>query len=130
MAEIHKNNVLHRDLKPENILINKRSGNDPIAKIGDFGLATMLSQGSFDSQDDDMLDGRNPQSKSSSEQKSKRSSDASILCRSSNPQSMATIISRFSSIAGTEAYMAPEVKTHFVRGTKPLKHPDAEINKK
>ena len=44
MAEIHKNNVLHRDLKPENILINKKSGNDPIAKIGDFGLATMLNQ--------------------------------------------------------------------------------------
>jgi len=43
LAEIHKNNVIHRDLKPENILINKRSGNDPIAKIADFGLATMLS---------------------------------------------------------------------------------------
>jgi serine/threonine protein kinase len=43
MQEIHKNNVLHRDLKPENILINKRHGNAPIAKIGDFGLATMLN---------------------------------------------------------------------------------------
>ena len=43
LAEIHKNNVIHRDLKPENILINKRSGNDPIAKIADFGLATMLT---------------------------------------------------------------------------------------
>ena len=77
------------------------------------------------------MDGRNPQSKSSSEQKSKRSSDGgSLIGRSSNPYSMQTIVSRFSSIAGTEAYMAPEVKTHFVKGTKPLKHPDVEVNKK
>ena len=28
-----------RNLKPENILINKKHGNDPIAKIGDFGFS-------------------------------------------------------------------------------------------
>lgn len=67
MQEIHKNNVLHRDLKPENILINKRHGNDPIAKIGDFGLATMLSQNSVNNEDEDIQDAKNPQSISYSE---------------------------------------------------------------
>ena len=73
---------------------------------------------------------RNPQSKHSSEQKSKRSSDVSFLGRSSNPVSISTRHSKFSSIAGTEAYMAPEIKTHFLNGTKPFKHSDPEINKK
>lgn len=73
---------------------------------------------------------RNPQSKYGSEQKSKRSSDVSFLARNSNPISVSTRHSKFSSIAGTEAYMAPEIKTHFLNGTKPLKHSDPEINKK
>ena len=48
--------MLHRDLKPENILINKKHGNDPIAKIGDFGLATMLSQNQISAEEEDKLD--------------------------------------------------------------------------
>ena len=45
MADIHKNNVLHRDLKPENIFIDKKEGQKTSisAKIGDFGLARMLT---------------------------------------------------------------------------------------
>ena len=43
MAEVHKNNVLHRDLKPENIFIDKKEGLKATAKIGDFGLAIMLT---------------------------------------------------------------------------------------
>jgi len=37
---------------------------------------------------------------------------------------------QYTSIAGTEAYMAPEIKKHFHAGTFPFKNNDIEINKK
>jgi serine/threonine protein kinase len=42
IREIHKNYILHRDLKPDNIFIGEKEG-QLVAKIGDFGLAWMLS---------------------------------------------------------------------------------------
>ena len=41
-----------------------------------------------------------------------------------------SMLSLVSSIAGTETYMAPEVKKHFHAGTKPRKHNDLELFKK
>lgn len=110
IAEIHKNNVLHRDLKPENIFINVE-GHRNTAKIGDFGLARMLNSGS--SQD---LDNANQ------DPYMKRISLGSI-------NKSQSIFSQFSSVAGTQAYMAPEIKTHFEQGTRPPKHRDVQINK-
>ena len=93
IREIHKNCILHRDLKPENIFIGEKESN-LVAKIGDFGLAWMLSdnqRGSLPKRDskDDL-----------------RSSDSST-----NRNSL------FSSVAGTEAYMAPEIRAHYREGT-------------
>ena len=50
----------------------------------------------------------------------------------SSPESKGsmTVISKFSSVAGTEAYMAPEIKTHFHSGTRPQNFKDLEMNKK
>ena len=39
-------------------------------------------------------------------------------------------ISLFSSVAGTEAYMAPEIRHHYREGTQPPKHKDIEVNMK
>ena len=38
--------------------------------------------------------------------------------------------SLFSSVAGTLAYMAPEIRSHYSAGTQPPKHPDMEVNMK
>ncbi|HTQ79380.1 MAG TPA: serine/threonine-protein kinase, partial [Thermoanaerobaculia bacterium] len=35
--------ILHRDLKPSNVLLLPSAGNEPTAKIVDFGLATLLA---------------------------------------------------------------------------------------
>lgn len=44
LVEIHKSDIVHRDLKPENIFINEGKKDQlPTAKIGDFGLARMLT---------------------------------------------------------------------------------------
>lgn len=113
IAEIHKNNVLHRDLKPENIFINE-VGQTNTAKIGDFGLARMLNPGGQEMESQD-FNGM------------KRISLGSINKSSTSISN--TAHSHFSSVAGTQAYMAPEIKTHFIEGTRPPKHRDVQINK-
>ena len=40
---LHANGIVHRDLKPENIMISTDDENQPHAKVGDFGLAKMLT---------------------------------------------------------------------------------------
>jgi serine/threonine-protein kinase len=40
----HELNILHRDLKPANIFIMKGKGGDGFVKVGDFGLAKIVSQ--------------------------------------------------------------------------------------
>jgi serine/threonine protein kinase len=40
-----------------------------------------------------------------------------------------SVISKFSTVAGTQAYMAPEILKHMRDGTKPEKFNDMEINK-
>jgi serine/threonine protein kinase len=113
IVEVHKNNVIHRDLKPENIFIDFNEHTQlKTAKIGDFGLARMLTS--------------NNQEQSPIRKKEQNSSKEST---SAGTKSLTTI-SRFSSVAGTEIYMAPEIKKHFLKGTKPEKFSDIEINKK
>lgn len=40
----HELGILHRDLKPANIFIMKGKGGDGFVKVGDFGLAKIISQ--------------------------------------------------------------------------------------
>jgi len=87
-----------------------------IAKIGDFGLARMLTN-SQDEQLSTMSSSGNYESPDKLRKKGQHSKSS-------------TIISRFSSVAGTEAYMAPEIKMHFIKGTCPQKFGDLEVNKK
>ena len=47
-----------------------------------------------------------------------------------SPEKKSSKISVLSSVAGTEAYMAPEVKTHFLNGTRPSNEKDIELSKK
>jgi serine/threonine protein kinase len=105
IAEIHKNCILHRDLKPENIFIGEKEGK-LVAKIGDFGLAWMLRDNC---------------------QKTHCVSD---LRRSHTSGSSTNRNSLFSSVAGTEVYMAPEIRSHYRDGTQPPKHADLEVNMK
>ena len=121
MAEVHKNNVLHRDLKPENIFIDKKEGLQATAKIGDFGLARMLTVNKY--QDGSQTDSTNFYDISSSPS---FSSSTEFL----SPEKKSSKISVLSSVAGTEAYMAPEVKTHFLNGTRPSNEKDIELSKK
>jgi serine/threonine protein kinase len=46
LSHAHRNGVVHRDLKPSNILISVRDGETDIAKIADFGIAKLTSDGS------------------------------------------------------------------------------------
>jgi serine/threonine protein kinase len=120
MAEVHKNNVLHRDLKPENIFIDKKEGMKATAKIGDFGLARMLIGNKFQdgsSESTAFYDGSSSPSFHSSTE---------FL---SPEKGINSKISVLSSVAGTEAYMAPEVKKHFLEGTRPSKEKDIELSK-
>ncbi len=41
MSHAHKNGILHRDLKPSNLLLTKDDQGKQVAKIIDFGLATV-----------------------------------------------------------------------------------------
>lgn len=115
LVEIHKNDMIHRDLKPENIFIDDSKKNClPTAKIGDFGLARMLkNQTEVDKKGllTEMEEARNSfvSTMMSSEQ---------VTQQQNNSFSVA---SRFSSVAGTKAYMAPEIEKHFGQGTKPEK---------
>ncbi len=45
---IHQMGIIHRDLKPENLILSD-SGSNNICKIADFGLATEIKQGEYDS---------------------------------------------------------------------------------
>lgn len=38
------NNIVHRDIKPANIMVKQIENNDPIYKLGDFGVARTLSK--------------------------------------------------------------------------------------
>jgi len=132
MEEIHKHDVLHRDLKPENIFIDGK-GDKVSAKIGDFGLARLLK----------------PQNQSSdSFIESSPGSQSKLIStpgrRMEHPDSPSTSMQKklrmsfnrprtnsyFSTTAGTEVYMAPEIKQHYRAGTLPQKFVDVEINKK
>jgi serine/threonine protein kinase len=46
LSHAHRNGVVHRDLKPSNILISQRDGEPDVAKIADFGIAKLTSDGS------------------------------------------------------------------------------------
>ena len=86
---MHNANVIHRDLKPENIFIESLANGKMSAKIGDFGLSRMVTGG--------------------------LSRNSSVDTRHSSKN----YTTQFSSVAGTEAYMAPEILKHYQKGTKP-----------
>lgn len=112
LVEIHNNDVIHRDIKPENIFID----NDT-AKIGDFGLARDLDHPA--SPEKGLMRSNSIYfAGTASPSPSKRSS------RGDKEKSY------FSSVAGTEAYMAPEIMMHFARGTRPQKYTDIDVNKR
>ena len=118
MEEIHKHDILHRDLKPENIFIDGK-GDNVSAKIGDFGLARLLK----------------PQTNSTNETLSEPYSTPDRRMESNHSPTMElrgrTMRNNvyFSSTAGTEVYMAPEIKHHYHAGTLPQKYKDIDINK-
>lgn len=121
MEEIHKHDILHRDLKPENIFIDG-SGESVSAKIGDFGLARLLK----------------PQANSAGDSFSEKLSTPDRRMESASSHTMKKLrnlggFSRphhyFSSIAGTEVYMAPEIKQHYFAGTLPQRYQNVDINK-
>lgn len=120
MEEIHKHEILHRDLKPENIFIDG-TGDSVSAKIGDFGLARLLK----------------PQANNTGDAFNEKLSTPDRRIENTNSPTMkklrhlgfSRINSFFSSTAGTEVYMAPEIKQHYHAGTLPQKFQDVEINK-
>ena len=45
LSHAHERNVLHRDLKPSNLMVVQRTGEPPLIKILDFGIAKILETG-------------------------------------------------------------------------------------
>lgn len=41
----HEENIIHRDIKPDNIFVDVRKSNQPIFKLGDFGIAKQMEMG-------------------------------------------------------------------------------------
>ena len=122
MEEIHKHDILHRDLKPENIFIDGH-GDNVSAKIGDFGLARLLKPDG-NSGNDSFIE------KISTPDRRIESSSSPTLKQIRNRKfGFNRINSYFSSTAGTEVYMAPEIKHHYHAGTLPQKYKNVEINK-
>lgn len=51
LAEAHERDIVHRDLKPSNIMLSARKDGTELARIVDFGMATMLpSEGEVEQQ--------------------------------------------------------------------------------
>lgn len=44
LQHIHRHNILHRDVKPSNIILQKREGGGFVAKLMDFGIATLENE--------------------------------------------------------------------------------------
>ena len=45
LVHAHENNVIHRDLKPSNIILQKLASGEWHAKVVDFGIAKVMSEG-------------------------------------------------------------------------------------
>jgi translation initiation factor 2-alpha kinase 4 len=99
LLEIHRSNIVHRDLKPENIFIMEGKDGLPTAKIGDFGLSRTLTN---------------------------QTEEDNLSSVPSTHGGSTVISNRFSSIAGTKAYMAPEILELFNDNVQPE---DYEIDK-
>lgn len=121
MEEIHKHDILHRDLKPENIFIDGK-GDNVSAKIGDFGLARLLKPNTNGTSEN------LSEAFSTPDRRIESSGSPTMRLRNRN-LSFSRLNSHFSSTAGTEVYMAPEIKHHYHAGTLPQKFKDVEINK-
>jgi serine/threonine protein kinase len=102
MEEIHKHDILHRDLKPENIFIDGKA--DKVsAKIGDFGLARLLKPQTSSVND-------NLSEPYSTPDRRMESNNSPTMEMRSRNMSYNRFNQYFSSTAGTEVYMAPEIK--------------------
>ena len=99
--------MMHRDLKPENIFIDikqpkvNQSEQVITAKIGDFGLACMVGR----DKQDEFSEINSPIILNENEL---------TLARTTSFQSNNSKRNVFSSIGGTEAYMAPEIMKHYL----------------
>ena len=95
---MHKANVIHRDLKPENIFVDHQTKDGVVnAKIGDFGLARALTEHGA------------------------ATGAALGEHRMQLDKPAGAVSAQFTGVAGTEAYMAPEVLRHYHENTRPDK---------
>lgn len=88
---MHKANVIHRDLKPENIFVDHQT------KSG----AVNAKIGDFGL--------------------ARALTEYGGLQLATDHKMLGAASAQFSSVAGTEAYMAPEMLKHYIAGTKPAK---------